>query len=320
MEKVAFVVTPYTERFSALINLVIRPALELFGIVVRRADDIVTGARISDKVSEMISGADIIICDVSEINANVFFETGLARAQNKNIIILCDKRTNVPVDFDGMTVLYYNHLESGWDKELTEKLINIIKNSEFSNRVYEFNEESSLAIYIKYNNLTLSDITAFLHNLDLVHQSLMSATSPIYYIPESEKAYKNTLLVNRAYTGNSINFSFKEGWLPSFEFEDNDLEIAIPKNLGIPALLGIALLNSANQVLDIKNKYLDNQIKEIDLMSKTIEYNKKVEEQNNRALKSRSNKTIKQLVNSTNITHVEVNNIQIINKFENPNN
>lgn len=318
MEILAFVVTPYTERFSALNNLVIKPVLEQYGIVVRRADDIVTGERISDKVSEMISGSDIVICDVSEPNANVFFEVGLARAQNKNIIVLHDAATNTPSDFDGMNVLAYNSRQSGWEGRLSEKLSHIIKKSDFSNRIYEFNEESSLDIYIKYKKLTLSEITGFLHNLDLVHQSLMSVTSPIYYVPEIEQAYKNTLLVDRAYTGNSINFSFKEGWLPEFNLEGHDLDIQIPKNLGIPALVGIALLTSANQILDVNNKYLDSQIKEIELKSKEIEYNEKLQQQSNRAIKLRANKTVKQLSSSTNIVHVEINNIQIIGGHEKP--
>lgn len=318
MEILAFVVIPYTERFSTLNNLVIRPALEQFGIVARRADDIVTGERISDKVSEMISGADIVICDVSETNANVFFEVGLARAQNKNIIVLCDDATSTPSDFDGMSVLRYNSRKPGWDGELLKQLKSVITKSDFSNRVYEFNEESSLDIYIKYKNLILSEITDFLHNLDLVHQSLMSVTSPIYYVPEIGQAYKNALLVDRAYTGNSVNFSFKEGWLPEFNLEGQDLDIQVPKNLGIPALLGIALVTSANQILDINNKYLDSQIKELELKSKEIEYNEKLQEQSNKAIKLRAKKTVKQLSMSTNIVHVEVNNIQIIGGHEKP--
>lgn len=316
----AFVIVPYTDRFNLLHQSVIKPALNKFGIVPRRADDIVTGERISNKVSEMISGSDIIICDVSEINANVFFEIGLARAQNKNIIVLCDEATNPPSDFDGMDILRYSNRQFDWEALLVEKLKNILENSEFSNRIYEFSEESSLDIYIKYKNLTLREITGFLHNLDRVHQSLMSATSSTYYIQEIDQKFEHTLLVDRAYTGNSVNFSFKEGWLPSLNFEGQDLDIQVPRKLGIPALLGVALLTAANQALDTKNKYLDSQIKEIDLKLKEIEYNKKLQEKSNRAVKLRAKKVVKQLSASTNIVHVEINNIPIIGLNERKNN
>lgn len=312
MDIFAFISTPHGELYKVLKNRVIKPVLEQHGIIIKLADDIIVGERISDMISEMISSADIVICDVSESNPSVCFEIGLARAQKKNIIILRDSTSTMPTSFDGMYSITYNSSQHGWERKLSEQLDTIIRKSEFSNRTYEFNEESSLDIYIQYKRLSLSEITGFLHNLDLVHQSLMSATSQIYYVPEIEQAYKNTLLVDRAYTGNSINFSFKEGWLPEFHIEDHDLDIQVPKNLGIPALAGIALLTSAQKILDVNNKYLDSQIKNIELQLKRIEYSEKIKVQPDRTIKTRANKTVKQLSTSTNISYVEINNIQII--------
>ena len=307
----AFVIVPYTDNYQSLYKRVITPTLQSFGIRVCRADEIQSGERISQKISEMISGSDIIICDISEFNPNVFFEIGLARAQNKNIIMLSNVSTSIPSDFDGMSVLKYDTVNRNWEEILSSSIKNIIVQGGFSNRVYEFEKDSSLDIYIKYKTLTLSEITSFLNNLNSIHQSFLSLTSPIYYSQENEIPFRHNLFVERAYTGNSVNFSFKEGWLPEFKYEEGDLNVKVPKNLGIPALIGIALLSSANEIINLNNNYLDSQIKEIELKSKTFDYNKKVED-NNRSIKLRSNKAIKELHNSVNISNVEINNIQII--------
>lgn len=315
MEISAFIATPYTEESRRLYEEVLRPSLEAFGIVAKRADDIVFGGRISDKISELISGSEIVICDISVANANVFFEIGLARAQNKNLIVLADENAlRFPSDFDGMQTIRYNSDNDGWQQQLEQSLRKVLLAGGYSNRVFEFNEEASLEIYIKYRNLTLRELTDFLHNIESVHQALMSVTSPVFYLPDSEQAFQNSLIINRAYTGNSVNFSFKEGWLPQFNLDGQDVNIGVPKNLGIPALVGIALLSSANQVLDVKNKYLDSQIKEIELKSKEIEYMQKLKEKPSKAITSRANKTIRQLNQSQNIVNVEINNIQVIGK------
>lgn len=312
METNAFIITPHTERYQILHEKIFKPTLQSFGIRAKRAEELAFAGRISQKVSEAISGSDIIICDVSEFNANVFFEIGLARALNKNIITFCQEYAKIPSDFDGMRIIRYNMESLGWQRRLSNLLKEIIVQGGFSNRVYEFNEESPLDIYIKYKTLTLSEVTHFLINLNFLHESLLSLTSPIYYSQEGRIAFRNNLFVDRAYTGNSVNFSFKEGWLPEFNSENNDINIKVPKKLGIPALIGISLLTSANHILDVHNKYLDSQIKEIELKSKTIEYNQKVEESNKRSINLQSNKTIKELQKSKNIKYVEINNIPII--------
>lgn len=311
MHTKAFIITPYAEEYNILLEKVFIPALSEFGIKAIRAEEFYPGS-FYDAIAEAISGSDIIISDISDFNANVFVEIGWAKALNKNIIILCRDNSKIPKDLHGMNMIRYNMEGPNWEDRLCSRIMQILDREQFSNRVYEFDTESPLEIYFKYRSLALPEITNFLSNLNSLHGSLLSLTSPIYYSHESNIAYRNNLLVDRAFTGNSVNFSFKEGWLPEFNSEQNDINIKVPKKLGIPALIGIALLSSANQILDIHNKYLDAQIKEIDLKSKKIEYSQKVKEAKNRSIKLNSNKIVREFQESKNILHVEINNIPII--------
>ena len=315
MEINAFVISPFSKNYDHLYRRVINPTLNSFGIKTKRADEILDVGMISQKVSEAISGSDIVICDISDFNPNVFFEIGLARALNKRIIALCNQFSDIPSDFDGMRIYRYNVESIDWEDRLSKFLSEVIIQGGYSNRVYEFDEDSTLDIYIKYKTLTLPEVANFLLNLNSVHESLLAITSPIYYSQEGSVAFRNNLFVDRAFTGNSVNFSFKEGWLPEFSSENNDINVKIPKKLGIPALIGVALLTSANQILDVHNKYLDNQIKEIELKAKQLEYSQKVVEAKSRSLKLQSNKTITRLNDSKNINYVEINNIPIIEKY-----
>lgn len=76
-------------------------------------------------------------------------------------------------------------------------------------------------------------------------------------------------------TGESIKFTFGEGWMPSVSSNENDdIVIDVPKKLGIPLMVGYLLLTGAQQSLDVYNTHLDNQIKAIELELKETELQK----------------------------------------------
>ena len=45
------------------------------------------------EIKDSINNAKVIITDISDINANVYFELGIAMASNKNLIMICNGDT-----------------------------------------------------------------------------------------------------------------------------------------------------------------------------------------------------------------------------------
>lgn len=80
-----------------------------------------------------IKSADILVADVSEKNPNVFYELGLAQAWNKQVIIICSKKSlnddyskKLPFDISTRMILFYG---STYDdiKEISQKVTDKIK-------------------------------------------------------------------------------------------------------------------------------------------------------------------------------------------------
>lgn len=115
----AFVVMHFGERYTPVYVDVIKSVCEdqEFGITPIRADEIYTpGALIIGDITRQIVEAQIVIADISEPNANVYFEVGYALAQNKPIILLARQGTELPFDVSGFRVLFYEDSIGGKSK------------------------------------------------------------------------------------------------------------------------------------------------------------------------------------------------------------
>ena len=105
---------------------VIKSVCAEFGIAALRADEIYgPGVIVQDIVDQVIS-AQLVIADISVVNANVYFEVGYALATRKPIILLAKKDTSLPFDVSGFRVLFYEDsiggkakVEDGLRKHLT---------------------------------------------------------------------------------------------------------------------------------------------------------------------------------------------------------
>ena len=63
--------TEVHEEYQDLFDLIIKPALEIYDMDVRRGDHFVNEGRIDDSVIKNVQMADICICDISMPNVNV---------------------------------------------------------------------------------------------------------------------------------------------------------------------------------------------------------------------------------------------------------
>jgi len=156
----------------------------------------------------------------------------------------------------------------------------------------------SLEIYISYHHLTASSLGESIRALGLIADD-----SAELYANKVSIGKENlpTLEIDAVHTGDSIKFTFGEGWLPSISSDkENDIIINTPKKLGIPLLVGFLLLTGLKNSLTIYNEYLDTRIKKIELVLKQSEVQKIRE--NREEWNTLVNKSIK-IVNTILINH-----------------
>src|SRR5437016_5828867 len=86
--KRAFVMMPFDIRYMQVYRDVYRPALIEAGFLVQRGDDYHTTNPITLDIERAIIEADIVLCDITGGNPNVFYELGLAHAIGKRVILV----------------------------------------------------------------------------------------------------------------------------------------------------------------------------------------------------------------------------------------
>jgi tetratricopeptide (TPR) repeat protein len=113
----AFVVMPFGTKegfnsqihdFNAIYNDLIRPALEMAGFEAFRADEeTVSGDILTDMFQELLL-ADLVICDMSIDNANVFYELGVRHAfRKRGLVHIQSGRAYMPFDIFNVRTIPY---------------------------------------------------------------------------------------------------------------------------------------------------------------------------------------------------------------------
>jgi hypothetical protein len=95
-----FVLMPFDDRFRIVYETIVKGLKGL--MVCSRADDLPLGKPILERVLTGIRSAELIICDLTGKNANVFYELGLAHTQTKSVLLLTQEINDVPFDLRGL--------------------------------------------------------------------------------------------------------------------------------------------------------------------------------------------------------------------------
>jgi nucleoside 2-deoxyribosyltransferase len=88
---------------------VVRPVSEDLGFFAFRADDVFRPGVILQDIIQGIVGSDVVLAEITPVNANVFYELGYAHALNKPTILLANRNTEkLPFDISGYRVIFYD--------------------------------------------------------------------------------------------------------------------------------------------------------------------------------------------------------------------
>lgn len=102
---------PFDGGFNAIYDS-IRQAANNAGLQCRRVDDIWENAAIVQDVVALIDRSRIIVCDCTGRNPNVFYETGIAHALGREVILITQSEQDIPFDLRHLRYIrYLNNVE-----------------------------------------------------------------------------------------------------------------------------------------------------------------------------------------------------------------
>jgi hypothetical protein len=110
----AFVIMPFDIEFDAVYTDLLSKPLEDAGFNVSRADDVDTRQNVLADVVRGIADADLVVADLTTINANVFYELGLAHAMGIPTVLVAHQDSAEEIPFDlrqYRTELYDTHFQ-----------------------------------------------------------------------------------------------------------------------------------------------------------------------------------------------------------------
>jgi hypothetical protein len=108
-----FVIMQFSPPYNELYTEVIQPVCESFGFEVVRADEIYGPGLIISDIEQNLVQANIIIADVTPVNANVYYELGYAHALRKETILVAERETKLPFDISPFRTLFYENSIAG---------------------------------------------------------------------------------------------------------------------------------------------------------------------------------------------------------------
>jgi hypothetical protein len=127
---------PFREPFNSYYPTIFKPALEDALYDVSRADDLFTPRPIMLDIQKSIREADLVLCEMSGKNPNVFYELGLAHAIGKPVILVSRKKDDIPFDLSHIRVIIYDSDKAGWEPKLRENISATARSIEKTDEVW----------------------------------------------------------------------------------------------------------------------------------------------------------------------------------------
>lgn len=114
-EKLCFIISPIGQpktdirkHADDVLECIITPALEKYGIKGVRADHMGEPGKISDQMIGAILDYDLCIADLTGNNPNVFYEVAIAQAARKPIVLIMHQGEKIPFDIQDYRILEYD--------------------------------------------------------------------------------------------------------------------------------------------------------------------------------------------------------------------
>ncbi|MEH0844835.1 hypothetical protein V6U81_20845 [Micromonospora sp. CPCC 205711] len=99
------------KRSDQILKHVIRPVVEPLGFDAIRGDEIERAGLITSQVLDRIIQNDLVIADLTDQNANVFYELAVRHALRKPFVQLMAKDQQLPFDVQGMRTILVDHTD-----------------------------------------------------------------------------------------------------------------------------------------------------------------------------------------------------------------
>jgi len=113
--KLVSVMMPFTGNFDAVYQSIEQAATQV-GLFAERADNIWKESALIQDIFGLIFRSNIVVCDFSGKNPNVFYEAGIAHTLGKHVIPITQSPDDIPFDLRHHRYIHYLNNAEGREK------------------------------------------------------------------------------------------------------------------------------------------------------------------------------------------------------------
>ena len=192
---------PFDDDFELVYSRFIEPIFKS-DFKVGRAKDIESQRNILQDILEGIETSDLIIADLTGLNANVFYELGLAHAFNRKVILLTQDIEEVPFDLMSYRLIEYStHFVRIEDArtELTEYAKGFLNGTiQFGSPVTDYRPVGDDASTLDHTQETSADVTEQIDENEYFHHQVAFAVGYTRIAELLENSTVETVRLNRS--------------------------------------------------------------------------------------------------------------------------
>lgn len=122
------VMMPFSSNFTPVYQAIQR-ACGQTPLPAKRADEVWNNSTVISDILELINHSAVVICDLTDRNANVFYELGIAHAWAKTVIPITQSDADVPADLRHHRYLRYLNNKEGleaMERDLATRLTGLL--------------------------------------------------------------------------------------------------------------------------------------------------------------------------------------------------
>jgi hypothetical protein len=114
-----FMITPFRPEFDSIYQNVIRPVVSELNLTIKRGDDFASlSGSIINEIWAALNACHLVIVETTEVNANVYYELGIAHTLGKPAILLTQEKEvqKLPFDIRHLRFIVYENTIPGGEK------------------------------------------------------------------------------------------------------------------------------------------------------------------------------------------------------------
>lgn len=273
--KVCFVITPIGDdntpirkKTDGLLNNVIKPICRELNFDICVAHEIDNTGSITNQVIQKILDSDMVIANLTGLNANVMYELTIRHAVRKPVVCLAEIGTKLPFDINTERTIFYSDDMYGAEilkQDLKRKFQVAISEDDIDNPIYRVIKEKTIIKEIKIDGGSDSkSILYLIEKLDRIERKIANSKhASIRKIPIIEIQWEEIIDDSQAdEIKNALSELIEkdEGLFSTFNLSDTSLTLI---NVRKPDLKEIDEVISILNILELE--VIGAECKELDI-------------------------------------------------------